>query len=260
MNNFKLKLNILDNDTNMFKNNTNTNTKNKNEIVLDDKILNCKYNDYYYINLEKDTDRRKTFEINYNYLNSARISAIQHSKGFIGLLYTNYNLLKNLYDNNLLNRCPIIFEDDCLILNNNNFIDRWGQYKKYLIENCGKWNYFSGGSIYLKPIKIINKNPCIVECSYGLCTQLIVHSNKSAKTVLDYVDNDKMTIGIDRVLCYKLKTFWVPYPFLCIQKSKNTNICTRMKPNTYLEIIQKEFVKSQNILRDFVNKNINKSI
>lgn len=211
----------------------------------------------YYINLEKDTERRESIESNYSYLNPIRIDAIKNNMGFIGLLKTNYYLLTKLINERLLEKCPIVMEDDCLLLDSKEvFLERWASYKKYLSDNWGKWNYFSGGAIYIKPLKIINKDPCIVECTYGLCTQFIVHGDTSSKKVIDYVNDNKMKLGIDRLLCSGKDTLWVPYPYLCIQKSKNTNICKRLYEEKYLKILQNEFKKSQIKLEKFVKENI----
>lgn len=230
---------------------------------LDSSLLNIKdirYSDntdsiVYYINLEKDTERRKHIE-NYHYLSAIRINAISDIRGFSGLLKTNYYILKNLIDKNLLKQCPIIMEDDCLLLDNQEiFVERWRKYREFLINNWGKWNYFSGGSIYIEPVKIINKDPCIVECKYGLCTQFMVHSEKSSKKVIDYVNSNEINVGIDRLLSDRKDTFWVPYPSLSSQLLKDTNICKWKTPQVYLNILQSEFKKSQLTLKTFVEKN-----
>lgn len=226
---------------------------------INDVIINAVNNDTitFVINLDKDVERMNNIKKKYNYLKPVRIPAIHNDKGFIGLLKTNHHILSSCLKANILSKCPIIMEDDCLLLDEKDvFLKRWGKYKKYLIEHWGEWNYFSGGSIYLKPIKIINKEPCIVECSYGLCTQFIVHSPCSSKKVIDYVDKKNMRVGIDRLLCKDKDTFWVPYPFLCIQKSKETNISRRLDTRSYLNIIQTEFVKSRKVLEIFVNRHI----
>jgi hypothetical protein len=210
---------------------------------------------FYYINLHKDIERRQNIETAYSLLNPIRVKAIKNTIGYVGLLYTNYYLLISLCNKNMLKSCPVILEDDFYLLDTDIlFLERWNKYKNYLINNWGKWNYFSGGCIYIEPLKIINKDPCIVECKYGLCTQFIVHSDKSAKKVINYVNKNNINTGIDRLLSDRTDTFWVPYPFFCIQKSKETNICTRMESCKYLNIIQQEFNKSQVILKNFVNK------
>lgn len=237
----------------------------KDKIIFNDdnKIYNVveKNNEFYYINLEKDLHRRQLIEEQYLYINPQRIPAIKNNIGYLGLLYTNYYLLNSFIKKNIIDTCPVILEDDIKLINKNNiFLERWSKYKKYLIKNWGKWNYFSGGCIYIEPIKIINKDPCIVECKYGLCTQFIVHSNKSANKVINYVNKNVINMGIDRLLSDGTDTFWVPYPFLCIQQSTDSNICMRMKQSDYLNIIKNEFTNSQDILKQFVNKNTNNDI
>lgn len=211
----------------------------------------------YYINLEKDTRRRKHIEDNYKSLSPVRINAVKDNQGFTGLLKTNYYILTNLINKNLLKTCPIIIEDDCLLLDNPDvFTERWQKYKEYLIQHWGEWNYFSGGSIYIEPIRIVNKDPCIVECSYGLCTQFIVHSEASSKKVIEYVNSNSMTKGIDRILCDNNETFLVPYPFFSSQVLENSNIHQQLKENVYLNILRTEFIKSQAKLKTFVESNI----
>jgi hypothetical protein len=224
---------------------------------LSDKNTQNNNSEVYYINLDKDIKRREHIESNYGFLNSVRVNAVKDNQGFKGLLKTNYYLLSNLLNKNMLKECPIIMEDDCLLLDNKNvFEERWGKYKKYLKDNWGKWNYFSGGSIYIKPLRIINKDPCIVECSYGLCTQFIVHGERSAKKTINYVNSCSMLRGIDRLLCSGDDTFLVPYPFLATQLLENSNISKRMREEKYLTILRNEFKKSQEILKHFVENNI----
>lgn len=214
--------------------------------------------EFYFINLKKDIERRQNIETNYHYLNPVRIDAYACPMGHVGLLKTNYHLLNTLLNNKSLDKCPVIMEDDCLLLDKQDvFLERWAGYKTFLVENYDKMNYFSGGCIYIKPLKIVNKDPCIVECSYGLCTQFIVHGDTSSKNVINYINDGALKLGIDRVLCDQDHTFWVPYPFLCIQRSKETNICKRLKQHDYLNILQTEFANSQKILKDFVEGNIN---
>lgn len=213
----------------------------------------------YYINLEKDTRRRNQIENSYKDLSPVRINAVKDNGGFTGLLKTNYYILTNLINKNLLQTCPVIMEDDCLLLDKPGvFTARWQKYREYLIHHWGEWNYFSGGSIYIEPIRIVNKDPCVVECSYGLCTQCIVHSEASSKKVIDYVNSNSMTKGIDRLLCDNNETFWVPYPFLSSQVLENSNISKHLKESVYLNILKKEFIKSQAKLKRFVECNINK--
>lgn len=213
----------------------------------------------YYINLEKDTRRRNQIEDSFKGLSPVRINAVKDNRGFTGLLKTNYYILTNLINKNLLQTCPVIMEDDCLLLDKPDvFTARWQKYREYLIHHWGEWNYFSGGSIYIEPIRIVNKDPCVVECSYGLCTQFIVHSEASSKKVIDYVNSNSMTKGIDRLLCDNNETFWVPYPFLSSQVLENSNISKHLKESVYLNILKKEFIKSHAKLKRFVECNINK--
>lgn len=210
--------------------------------------------DFYYINLEKDIDRKKVIEKQFNGTLLKRVNAIKHDKGYVGLLLSNYAILSHFIERNTLVNCPVVLEDDCFLVNPlPNFVARWNAYKSYLRAHWGEWNYFSGGSIYITPQRIVCEDPCIVECSSGTCTQFIVHSDASAEKVINHMARkQKVFKGIDRFLNDAFDTFWVPYPFLCIQKSEDTNICNNMCKDDYLSIIQNEFANSQRVLETFV--------
>lgn len=210
--------------------------------------------DFYYINMDKDLNRKKVIEKQFVNNSLKRVKAVEHNKGYIGLLLSNYIILKHFIERSSISKCPVILEDDCFLLDTLPvFKTRWNSYKNVLKNTMGQWNYFSGGCIYIRPTRIVCEDPCIVECTFGTCTQFIVHSENSAKEVINHMENKQNVFkGIDRFLTEKFDTFWVPYPFLCIQKSENTNICNHMCKDDYLNVLQKEFSNSQRVLEKFV--------
>lgn len=208
----------------------------------------------YYINLDHRTDRRKYMEEEFenalptNY-KLVRWSATKHEDGWIGCLESHTNLLKHLIStNNSGFYC--ILEDDCKINNKIAFNTLLPKYIQYLKAHANEWDLFMGGGIYVRPLRIVCKDPFIIECIWMTCSHFVIYNNKSAKKVIDYVDNKKCDEGIDNFNAKSnSKRIWVPYPLFCDQTNSDTDIGNDIE---YLEKISKGFKHVHTNLDAFV--------
>jgi hypothetical protein len=214
--------------------------------------------DIYYINIDERTDRKIFMENEFKdvlpeNVTLQRWSATKNKSGWIGCILSHSNVLKHMiskYNTNFY----MVMEDDCKINDKIRFKAELPKYLKYLKDHSDKWDLFLGGGIYAIPIKIICRDPFIIECDWIVCSHFVIYNNKSANKVITYADSNNYKRGIDNMNAESnRKRIWVPYPLLCDQVGNDTNIGTNAE---YLEKINKAFKEVHKRLDDFVAKSV----
>ena len=217
---------------------------------------------FYFINLDKNKDRLDYMLTEFEGCNLKRFSAIYNVNGWKGVIYSNGKLLDQMYDKNDKNdirQIIPVLEDDCkLTISLESFKEKWIKYRKYLFEHYGEWDFFSGGGIYLKPVKIICNDPFIIECKWSVCAQFMVHSEKTVELIKKRVEMDstKWEGSYDTYLAHNCNKIWVPYPMFCRQADFPSNIGGSKK---YSDLINLGFDNAIKDLDDFVQKNSSKA-
>jgi prolyl 4-hydroxylase len=233
------------------------------EVKKEDKIIN--YNSeydlmFYFINLDKNKDRLQYMLKHFEGCRMERFSAIYNVNGWKGVIYSNAKLLDEIYNPNNTNNINYVrqiipvLEDDCnLTIPLETFKEKWIKYRKYLFDHYGEWDFFSGGGIYLKPIKIICRDPFIIECKWSVCAQFMVHSDKTVELIKKRVnmDSSKWEGSYDTYLAHNCNKIWVPYPMFCRQENFTSNIGGSKK---YTDLINIGFDNAIKDLDDFVAK------
>lgn len=205
----------------------------------------------YCINLPARVDRWRAMQTKLRGFNLIRHPATPHHRGWKGLICSNFFLLNRIIDNP---HPLIVLEDDCLFLDPPNiFKNRLKRYIDFLEARRGEWDLFSGGGIYIRPIKVISTDPFIVECEWSVCTQFIIHSKKSAREIIRWAQNPhEWKHSIDTHLAISFKKIWLPYPMFCIQELGDSDIG---KKKEYKDRIDDEFKKAQIVMDEFVKNN-----
>jgi len=147
----------------------------------------------------------------------------------------------------------LILEDDCRLLDMKSvFRERLPKYLDYLRTHSGEWNLFITGGIYPIPLRIVCRDPFIIECDWVVCSQFNIHSNQSAKSVIDYGTNPKKwQWSIDTYMAHQNRgKIWVPYPMMSTQYCTDSSISSQ----SYIDNIRNEFEKAVKIFDDFVEK------
>lgn len=183
-----------------------------------------------------------------------RWNATRHQEGWKGCLLSHTALLKHLTTKEKSD-LYIILEDDCRLLDLKPvFKQRLPKYLDYLRAHEGEWNLFIAGGIYPVPSRIVCRDPFIIECDWMVCSQFNIHSNKSAKSVIEYgSDPKKWEWSIDTFMAHSNRgKIWVPYPMLSDQYCLDSSISS----NSYIDNIRNEFVKSIQTLDEFVQKQL----
>jgi GR25 family glycosyltransferase involved in LPS biosynthesis len=214
----------------------------------------------YFINLDTSTERcehtTKEFDgaLPDNF-KLVRWNATRHNDGWKGCILSHTKVLSYLSEQEKSD-LYIVLEDDCKLLDSKSvFKDRFLKYYNYLKRHMGEWDVFLAGGIYLQPKRIVCRDPFIIESNWGVCTHFIVHSNKSAATIIEYGSNPaKWDKSIDTYLSSKHRgKIWLPYPLLCEQNfAYKTTIGTN---DEYSLKIQKGFEEANKLLDEFVKKN-----
>ena len=218
-------------------------------------VLNLEYDlTFYFINLDKNKDRLNYMLTHFEGCNLKRFTAIYNVNGWRGVVYSNAKLLEemtnnigidnnkdnNKDNNDIIQRIPVL-EDDCeLMIPVEDFKEKWIKYRKYLFEHYGEWDFFSGGGIYLKPIKIICRDPFIIECRWSVCAQFMVHSNKTLELLRNRINTEpnKWEGSYDTYLAQNCDKIWLPYPMFCRQAKFQSNIGGSQK---YTDLINNGF-------------------
>lgn len=177
------------------------------------------------INLDKRPDRYEYIIDQFKNIKSIklqRFSAITHEKGMVGCGMSHQQILRENKDKN---EHVLIFEDDCMLLDPNNFDERWSEIKRWLDNNEDKWDVFLGGTqdISTKIQHVVyDKNLKLIMFNRAPLAHFIYYNRKFIDNVLA-VDTTKIAIdGISRV--YKQMRIVTCYPFLAHQKPGLSNI------------------------------------
>jgi hypothetical protein len=130
-----------------------------------------------------------------------------------------------------------------------NYVDPAGaetsliRYLSFLIKHIGEWDLFLGAPRDVQPVKIISRDPFIIECTSARSLTFAVHSYKSASIIMEYAsDQTKYDNDLDTALHSRLGAqngkIWIPYPVLCYSGGDTSYISTM---NKHLE----EFIARQ---------------
>jgi len=212
---------------------------------------------FYFINLDSSTDRHDTIITDFEgalpqNFKLLRWNATKHANGWKGCILSHTAVLSYLTQHEPSD-LYIILEDDCKLLDTKDvFKLRFIKYYNYLKEHIGEWDFFTAGGIYLKPRRIVSRDPFIIESDWAVCAQFIIHSNKSAATIIDYGSNPhKWSKAIDTYLSSKHSgKIWLPYPFLSEQYFEYKSTIGTNKE--YTPKIKKAFEEAQILLDIFV--------
>jgi hypothetical protein len=214
----------------------------------------------YFINLDSCTERRNKMISDFDgalpdNFKLVRWNATRHRDGWKGCILSHTKVLSYLSEQEQ-SGLYIVLEDDCRLLDTKEvFKERLTKYYKYLKEHMGEWDVFLAGGIYLKPKRIVCRDPFIIESEWGVCSQFNIHSNKSAATVLDFGFNpEKWKKSIDTYLSSQHRgKIWLPYPFLCDQNLEYKS--TIGSTDLYTQKIKKGFEDAKILLDEFVKNN-----
>jgi hypothetical protein len=205
------------------------------------------------INLTHRLDRwlhiRKTFEGH----PIVRFNALTHPQGgWVGCMKSHAALLEQLMKDDDSGMYTVL-EDDCdLIGSREDFDSRWPKYQEYLARHQGEWDFFSGGGVYVIPNRIVCRDPFIVECDWSVCTQFVVYTKRSAKTMIDYAAQTEWDTACDNNLARNHKgKIWLPYPMFCKQLENNKS---DIASTDQQETLWSEFRKAQIVLDSFVKQ------
>ena len=155
------------------------------------------------INLAHRQDRWKHIAETFSAFPLKRFDALTHPEGgWVGCLKSHGTLLKQLVEQDKNNvGMYTVLEDDCeLLLPQEVFESKWEKYKKYLSEHMGEWDLFSGGGIYVTPNRIVCHDPFIIECDWSVAIHFVVHSSRSAQTMIDFAAQTEWDTSCDNHL------------------------------------------------------------
>lgn len=214
----------------------------------------------YFINLDSCIQRRDNM---FNIFTDAlpdnfklvRWNATKHKEGWKGCILSHTNVLSYLSEQKQ-SSLYIILEDDCKLLDTKSiFKERFLKYYKYLKEHMGEWDMFLAGGIYLKPKRIVCRDPFIIESDWAVCTHFIIHSDKSANTLINYgVNPNTWKKSLDTYLSSVHRgKLWLPYPLLCDQNFEYKSSIG--STDSYTDNIKKGFENANRILDEFVKRN-----
>jgi len=183
----------------------------------------------YYINLDARKDRAAQMEEDFKDMLSEDLKLIhwpatKHVNGWKGCILSHAAVLKHLTSTDK-SGFYCVLEDDCKINSKDTFKDLLPKYITYLKDHSSEWDLFLAGGIYVKPTRIVCKDPYIIECSWIACSHFVIYNDKSAAEVIKYAESDKYDTGIDNFNARTNRNrIWVPYPLLCDQYTADTNI------------------------------------
>ena len=139
----------------------------------------------YFVNNKKYNSLDKLKLNNFNIIKSARYYFKEDESRNFKLSYN--ELLKNIED------YKIIVNHDCKVES----IKNLDIYLNYLLEHMGEWNLFLGNALNIEPLRIVSRDPMIIECNANMSHTLCIY-NKSGQFI-------------------EANTFqkvWMPYPFI----------------------------------------------
>jgi hypothetical protein len=216
----------------------------------------------YFINLDSSVERCNDLIAEFDgalpdNFRLVRWNAVRHPEGWKGCLLSHATVLSHAKEHNdRTNGIYIVLEDDCSLLDSKIvFKERFAKYYDYLRSHHGEWDVFSGGGIYVTPRRIVCRDPFIIECAWIVSSHFLIHSDKSADTVIQYgAEPEKWKRTIDSYIAAQHSgKLWVAYPFLCDQNFEYES--TIGKTARYTDILRPLFQKAMNTLDEFVRRN-----
>lgn len=147
----------------------------------------------------------------------ARFNALTHPQGgWVGCMKSHAALLEQLMKEDDSGMYTVL-EDDCTILcPRDEFDTKWAKYQLFLKQREGEWDLFTLGGIYVEPVRIVCRDPFVIECNWSVAIHFVVHSGRSAKTMIDYAAKDKWDTTCDNHLSRSHRgRIWIAYPMMC---------------------------------------------
>ena len=182
-----------------------------------------------------------------------RWDAIRDTRGWKGCLMSHVQLMNYLVRHRPADLYMILEDDCCLAVPKVVFRNVFPKYLSYLKQHMGEWDIFITGGIGPEPVRIVCQDPFIIECNWIVCSQFNIHSNVSAKRIIEYGNHpERWKETIDTYMAQQHRgKIWIPYPML----SGQTGVDSCIGSLDYLDMIQTSFTESKKILDDFVMKN-----
>jgi hypothetical protein len=205
--------------------------------------------DCFVINLESREDRMNKLRENYGEIfNIKRISALEHTLGWVGCFQSHQRCLRIAKNENL--KTLLVLEDDCCLYDKDNFLNEWKEIKQWLDNNLDKWEIFLGGCTNLRQENVIgyfNKPLGLVRLNFATTAHFIYYNSSIFDKIIDFnLDYKNRYTPIDLLLCEVVKDKIITrIPFLAKQDNNFSNIEKRLVNydqmfKTSLEIILKK--------------------
>ena len=202
------------------------------------------------INLAHRTDRWAHITEEFKGYPIVRFDAVRHERGWIGCLKSHGILLNLLTKTDDSGIYPVL-EDDCTILcSREEFDTRWAKYQRFLKQHEGEWDFFTMGGTYVQPLRIVCRDPFVIECGWSVATHFIVHSKQSAQTMIDYAARDDWDTACDNHLSRSHRGhIWIAYPMMCGWIKSPSDIS-----DEYIDKCNAAFVETIKDLEKFVEE------
>ena len=202
--------------------------------------------DVYVINLKHRTDRLEKIQNQCKSLNSIKLNIFEALEGDKneGWKYCALSHLEIIKQNRHKNKNILVFEDDCDILNLNNFDEQWMNVKNWLDEHPDDWDIFNGGPTLVnqsKSIEIINNDPKILKLEISKTTHFIYYNKKSFDEILKYDVNNNISIDSFYIWNPNLKVV-TTFPLLASQYESYSNITNKISNYSMRFIMSKRFI------------------
>jgi len=202
----------------------------------------------YVINLDERTDRWNALERSFKNIKSVQLVRFSALKGQPGWHYCGFSHQQILREHQNDNTNILVFEDDCLLRDPENFDSRWTKIKNWLDDNDDRWDIFLGGTSHVSgSIKIVNDDLNIVETMTGYCAHFIYYNKKYIKQILKWKPKKELKFDLFRVADPRVKIL-TSVPFLAGQSITFSNL-----ENKVIDLTQ-NFIISEKMILDEIER------
>ncbi len=209
---------------------------------------NIEENTAFVINLPHRSDRWQNIHSNCGHIFDLRkIDGIIDDIPWKGCYRSHQKIIH--YANQANVNSVLVLEDDCHILDENSFSEKWFQIKQWLDNHMDQWDVFLGGTTIFGfphfsnidiPIIPINIDLGIVQIEKAYTAHFIYYNKSIFSNILDNPMNRTFDESLDQ---YKIL---ISCPFLAIQKESYSDIEKLWTNNTNL--FHESEIKIQNYL------------